>query len=1183
MIRRTGSLEPSGFGSAVPKNMKVESGQIRLAATDLSNHLACGHLTRLELSVARSERAAPEWRAPDLVVIQELGLRHEAAYLKSLDDGAGSLVDLREIRDEARALAETRASMERGVEAIAQGSIAAGRWFGRPDVLRRVPKASRLGDWSYEVYDCKLSRETKAATILQLALYSDLLGEIQGAQPEWMYVVPPGKKFAAEPYRFAEYAAYYRHVKKRLAKVCDDGQAAETYPEPCAHCDVCRWFQECDARRRGDDHLSLVAGIRRLQRNQLEEWDTETMAKLAVLPMPLKEKPAHGSKESYEKVREQARVQVAGRTRQKPVHEMLEVAEGMGFSNLPEPSRQDMFVDIEGDPFAGDGGQQYLFGFVAATADGGALAYEKRWALNAEEEKRGFEWIVDEIMRRWTEDPAMHVYHFGAYEPAAFKRLMGTYTTREDEIDRMLRAHVFVDLHTIFKQAVRASVEEYSLKKIEAFYGFGRATPLAESREAMRYVEHRLELGWEGELPEQMRVALEGYNGEDCKSTAALRGWLEAERRKLVDGGTAIRRPALGDGAPSEELDERQKQVAELVAQLTAGVPADVKARSAEQSARWILAQLLDWHRRENKATWWEGFRLADLDDDDLMDERAGLAGLRHLERLRVDRKIPVDRYAFEKQETDARVGADLYRRREKEGECEEKNEEKKGEKVGDKIGTVVAIDLVNRTLDIKKTRKMADAYPKAVFVWDGPFRTDTQAHALMRMGEWVNKNGVDAPGAYRAGRDLLLRSAPRLLGRETIARKPLEETVTTACRISGALDESVFAIQGPPGAGKTYTGARMICKLVQAGKKVGVTALSHKVIRKLLKEVSEAADLDKIAGVQCVQKLTDGDEVEDDERIAVTTDNGEALEAIRGGTASVLGGTSYMWTREDFAGAVDTLFIDEAGQLGLADVIAASQAAKNLVLIGDPQQLNKPLKGSHPTGAEKSALEHLLGTCKTIPEDVGMLLPETHRMHPKICEFTSELFYEGKLKSNVVARNRALEGHPWIGAGGLWFVPVEHEGNRNSSAQEVEVIARIIEGLLQKNVRWLRSIGNKQQLRREKDILVVAPYNAQVGDLEARLKGVQVGTVDKFQGQEAPIVIYSLTTSSPEDAPRGMEFLYSLNRLNVATSRAMTNVIVVGSPKLFEPECRSPRQMQLANALCRYLELAVKVDPRKV
>src|SRR5260221_1164574 len=280
-----------------PKSsMRIESNQIRLAATDLSNHLACRHLTSLDLSVARGQRSAPQWRSPDLKVIQELGLRHEAAYLQSLREAGLSFADLREINEKEQ-VKETLACMNRGLDVIAQGSITFGRWFGRPDVLRTVPKKSRLGDWSYEVYDCKLARETKATTILQLALYSALLAEIQGIEPEFapefMYVVPAGKEFKPEAYRVAGYAAYYRYVKACLEAVCHHDQAEQTYPEPCPHCDVCRWFRECDAMRRADDHLSLVAGIRRLQRNQLEAWDTGTMTKLAVLPIPLTEKPLH--------------------------------------------------------------------------------------------------------------------------------------------------------------------------------------------------------------------------------------------------------------------------------------------------------------------------------------------------------------------------------------------------------------------------------------------------------------------------------------------------------------------------------------------------------------------------------------------------------------------------------------------------------------------------------------------------------------------------------------------------------------------------------------------------------------------------------------------------------------------------------------------------------------------------
>jgi uncharacterized protein len=263
--------------------------------------------------------------------------------------------------------------------------------------------------------------------------------------------------------------------------------------------------------------------------------------------------------------------------------------------------------------------------------------------------------------------------------------------------------------------------------------------------------------------------------------------------------------------------------------------------------------------------------------------------------------------------------------------------------------------------------------------------------------------------------------------------------------------------------------------------------------------------------------------------------------------------------------------------------VLAAAPAAKNLVLIGDPQQLQRPLKGSHPLGAEKSALEHMLAGRNTISDEMGLLLPETWRMHPNVTKFTSELFYEGRLRSRDHTRNRVLHGHPLLNGAGLWFVPVKHDGNRNSSPEEVEVVAQLVNTFIGHGVKWFRGIERSKDLTVE-DVLIVTPYNAQVADLAERLPtGARVGTVDKFQGQEAPIVIYSLTTSSPEDAPRGMEFLYSLNRLNVATSRAMSAVIVVGSPKLLEPDCSSPRQMQLANALCRYLELARTVSTNSI
>jgi hypothetical protein len=947
------------------------------------------------------------------------------------------------------------------------------------------------------------------------------------------------------------------------AEACATG----TYPEPVEHCSVCQWFKECDARRRADDHLSLVAGIRRQQRDQFEAWDAGTMAKLAELPIPLKERPKHGARVGYERAREQARVQVEGRTGKKLVYEaLLPVAAGMGFCRLPEPSADDIFLDLEGDPFVGEQGLQYLFGFAFRGA-AGEWRYEKKWALNREKEKEGFEWVVDEIMRRRAADPKMHVYHFGGYEPGALKRLMGMYATREDEIDRMLRAGVLVDLHQAFKQSTRASVEEYSLKKIEAFYGFARATPLDLSRAAMRYVEHRLELGRldeAAEIPEKFREALEGYNGEDCVSTGKLRDWLEAERRKLVARGVEVPRLPEKSGDPSEKLKEKLERTAALTELLSAGIPVDPEARTEEQAAQWLLAQLLSWHRREDKRAWQDGYRYAEMNDEDLLDERVGLTKMSfvaHVEQVGRGRQVPTDRYSFEPQQaSNVRAEKEVY--------------------FGDeKFGEVVRIDHVKGIVDIKKTKKTAEVHPPTVYMWKSPLPTDTQAGALYRMGAWVAKNGVDPAGRYRAGRDLLLRKPPRLLNGEKLGQLASETVVNTANRIVTSLADSVFAIQGPPGSGKTYTGARMVCELVKRGMKIGVSALSHKVIRKLLDDVVEAAHELGFHGIRCMQVDKNGEASDD---VAVVKEKEEAWDALQSRVANVVGGTSWVWSPEKAFEVVDVLFIDEAGQMSLADVLAVSQAAKRLVLLGDPQQLERPTKGSHPNGAEKSALEHLLNGRKTIAGDMGFLLPETWRLHPKICEFTSGCFYDEKLSSHAIARSRVIEGHDWIEEAGLWFVPATHEGNRNSSVEEVELVARIVEGLLRPGVKYFYSAGNSRALK-EDEILIVAPYNAQVADLKTRLPGMRIGTVDKFQGQEAPVVIYSLTTSSPEEAPRGMEFLYSLNRLNVATSRAKAAVIVVGSPRLFEPECRTPRQMQLANALCAYREMAVEVDPRTI
>jgi uncharacterized protein len=459
-----------------------------------------------------------------------------------------------------------------------------------------------------------------------------------------------------------------------------------------------------------------------------------------------------------------------------------------------------VFFDLEGDPFVGRGGREYLFGF-AAGAGHDSPSYQYRWAITAEEEKRAFEWFVDWVMAHWALHPTMHVYHFTGYEPGALKRLMGRYATREEEIDRMLRARLFVDLHTILKRTVRASVEQYSLKALEVFHGFERKVTLDSARHAMRQMQHCLELGEAAQIDELLRDTIVLYNADDCFSTVSLRSWLEELRRSSEETGHVLPRPVFSDGAPPENVDERQQRTAELAARLQNGVPDDPEQRDEEQSGRWLLSNLLDWHRRELKSEWWEFYRLGDLSDEDLLDEKSALSGLLHVERLGIQRNIPTDRYNFDKQETDLRNGDELWAK-------------------GQKIGEAASVDIVARTIDIKKTKKTAEVHPAAIYVKDVGPGTDILAEAVYRIGAWVDANGVDTPGPYRAARDLLLRRPPRLT--DGLLIHPGEKTVTAAKRLATMLDHSLLAIQGPPGAGKTFTGARMICELVREGKRVG-------------------------------------------------------------------------------------------------------------------------------------------------------------------------------------------------------------------------------------------------------------------------------------------------------------------------------------------------------------------------
>lgn len=1137
--------------------MRTERQAIRLSAGDLTRHLACRCVTQLDRSVVEGRREAPS-HPPDpvLEMLQQRGLEHEDAYIGYLraEGGVNEVVMLRDFEGDDAA-ARTLEAMRSGAHVIVQAVFQNDRWYGRPDLLVRVDKPSDLGAWSYEIADTKLAQETKGGTVLQLCLYSDLLHRAQGLQPEWMHVVKPGDCFPREQFRFAEYAAYYRLVKSHLEMTLSAPPDATIYPLPVPHCDLCRWWAHCDRTWRDDDHLTLVARMTVPHAKEFERQGITSLEQLADTTPPLAERPKYGAAETYEGLQAQAAVQVRSRRENRPVHELLDPEPGRGLSRLPEPDRGDVFFDIEGDPLLEDGGREFLFGF-AYCDEGGNTEYRSLWGRTREEEKLSFEAFIDFVMERLESFPGMHIYHYAPYEPTAVKRLMARHATRETQVDWLLRAERFVDLYAATRQGVRAGVERYSLKDLEPFHGYSREQDLRAASWALRRAAVFLQAGDADGIPPADQEAIVLYNRDDCLSTLHLRDWLEELRSELETGGRPLERPERKDGEASDAIQEREGEIAVVFDQLVASLPDDRNEWSGDHRARWLLAHQLEYFRREDRCVWWEFFRLHDTDSEMLFDERKAVTGLAYDRECGGTAKCPVHRYGFPAQETALRPGDELH------------------EVGGEKVGTVEQIDIVASWLDIKKTGTARDVHPASVLTHQR-VSTTALSTSVLALARWVADHGVDAEGPFRAARDLLLRRRPRLLGPpDGPLRGENEDLIDAAKRLVTALDCGVLPIQGPPGTGKTFTAAEMIAALAAAGKKVGVTAVSHKVIRNLLAEVVKTAESQGSA-ISVVHK-SGRDAHSANDGVREVTSNGDALTATSAG--SVVGGTAWLWARDDASEKLDYLFIDEAGQVSLVQALAASRAAHNLVLVGDPQQLEQPQQGWHPEGADIAALQHVIGEGDTIAEDRGLFLDQTWRLHPDISGFTSEIYYEDRLRSRPELEQQMLSGTAPFEKGALFFVPVPHKANQNKSTEEAEAVSEIVTRLLVRGASWTDDSGQSHPLTPD-DVLIVAPYNAQVGLLSEALPNCRVGTVDKFQGQQAPVVIYSMSSSSALDAPRGMSFLYSPNRFNVATSRARCAVILVACPDVLEPECHSPQQMKWASGLCRYRELAHVVD----
>ncbi|MGH2407390.1 MAG: TM0106 family RecB-like putative nuclease [Candidatus Limnocylindrales bacterium] len=1138
-----------------------EDGTLVVSATDLVGFLACDHLATLELGKADGMWQKPPRRTdPELQLLQERGDAFERAYLERRRAAGASVVEIPRPENDPAALraaeADTVAAMRRGVDLIYQATFFDGRWLGYADFLQKVDRPSPvLGPWSYEVADTKLARAVKGGALLQVCVYSDRLAQLQGVAPENVHVVTGDG--TTNTMRLDDYAAFFRTVKRRFEREVfgdetaprRDPASAATYPDPVEHCRVCAWFPTCIQRRRDDDHLSIVAGMTRAYTERLMDGGLATMRALAVLP-PTQVVPEMNAR-PLGRVREQARLQVTGADRHELLYELIEPfpdEPGKGLALLPEPSPLDVFFDIEADPWAIDDGLEYLLGVV--TIESGVPSYLPLWGHDRAGEKAAFEAFIDLVIARLERDPTMHVYHYAGYESGAIKRLMQRHATREDEVDRLLRGKVLVDLFQVVRQGVRASVESYSLKKIEKFYLPVREGPITEA--GFSVVEYE---NWRKDQEQRHLDDLAAYNRDDCASTWQLRDWLEDRRREGMARGWELPRPILPSPDPTEAQTERQAITRRRIEALQAGVPADPADRSAEQQGRWLLSLLLEWHRRDNKPQWWNWYRLSDLSTDELIEDREALGGLEFVGRIQKINRSVVLRYRFPPQDHKFDPGDSPIDPLTKGG-----------------VGTVYDVDDARGTIDLKRSERTADQHPTAL-IPSRPIPVDILEDALGRLADWVLANGIDASGPWRASRDIILKRPPRVAGDEVAGelRRPVESVTDAARRLALELDGGTLAIQGPPGTGKTYTGARMILDLVRAGRKVGIAAQSHKAITNMLMAVDKAAR-EEGRTYRAMQKCGPEDGGAQVPSVTITGDANAVGPALRERRIDIAAGTAWQFARPEMQGTLDVLVVDEAGQMSLANVAAMNGAARSIVLLGDPNQLAQVSTGVHPDGAGASALEHLVGSALTVPPDLGLFLDRSYRLHPAINAYISEVFYDRRLGTDESTARQAVDG--WAG---LRWRPVEHSGDDSDSPAEAAAVAAAFEDLLGRT--WTDQHGVSMPLT-ARDILVVAPYNAHVAAIERAVEArvrqrARVGTVDKFQGQEGAVAIYSMASSSAEDAPRGMDFLYERNRLNVAISRARAVAILVASPRLLEVHCQKPEQMAKANALCRYVELA--------
>ncbi|WP_449281534.1 TM0106 family RecB-like putative nuclease [Leucobacter sp.] len=1196
--------------------------RIVTSASDLTAASACefAFLRRVDAKLGRDVEVPPD-DDPMLARAARLGDAHEArtleAYRALWGSGSAATGGVVEIpRPDSMHEAELAAVAERTREALSGRAdvVFQATFFepvqrpagaGEPEIgfVGFADFLQRGADGAYEVQDAKLARRAKVTALMQLAAYAEQLERIGvPVSPEAVLILGDG---ARSRHLIADIAPVFRARRERLHRILlerygalgADGRRESGAPvawgaagvSACGRCEVC----EPEVVRTRDP--LLIAGIRRSQRDALVAAGFDTIDAVAALAGGGSRSVDGVADAALERVAAQAAVQLEAVPGERPP---VRVVDAAALAAIPRPDAGDLFFDFEGDPMyrePGDDesarwGLDYLFGMIDARE-----AFTPLWAHDLEAEKRALLDFLAFVAERRERHPGMRIYHYAAYERTHLLAIAARHGVGEAEVDGLLREHVLVDLYPVVRRALRIGSRSYSIKKLEPLYMGEQLRDedgvTSGAQSVTEYAEASAQLASDdaAERAEGQRRldAIADYNRYDCLSTLRLRDWL-----------LEIAAAHGVSPYPPNAVDEEQGPALELsaVAAALAGHAAAASSES-DRSAAALAASAIDYHQREQKAFWWAHFaRLVDPVED-WADTRDAMIVDPALSRVEEDWSVP-PRARAERRRLRLRGeiapgsslrGGEAYLLYEHPAPFPQPGAAP-GARGARRVRIVERFDDGVTVEESAGAAERYDALPMAL-VPGPPPPAGAQKGAIEEWGAALAAS-LDRGGfPHDPVVDLIRRARPRLPAgaglvppgaedaRDALAGETDAGTIGAVVASLRRLDRSYVAVQGPPGTGKTYLAARVIRELVERdGWRIGVVAQSHRVVENVLDGVV-AAGLDPAL----VGKVPQGGSLGPDEagpRYTVLPRNGHARFTAghrAAGRGCVVGGTAWDFSNEGRfeRRGLDLLVIDEAGQFSLAPTIAAAVAAERLLLLGDPQQLPQVSQGSHPEPVDASALGWLLGEHGTMPSELGYFLAETRRMRPELAEVVSELAYEGRLRAHEGAARREATG---AGPAGLVWHPVRHSGNATSSPEEAEEVVRVVRESLRGR---LLERGTHRGLA-EEDLIVVAAYNAQVECVAQALAAaghgrVRVGTVDRFQGQEAVIAIVTLAASSPEDVPRGLEFLLMRNRLNVAISRAQWAAHLVSSDRLGDG---LPGSAEGLAALSGFLRLTERSTP---